>query len=301
MSGVTWGPGNPGMNTTALGVMPTPPLVNMPWMSQPGPQPLFGQNLSEEQLMAWGVTSSNGQDALRRGGYYDHLHAGMTQPAQLLPPGGNVQAIGGMWNQPGNPQQLPLPMDRPDGRSWQRVDTGTPQQFQDIAQGQSTLINQLAPPPAAGPAPGSSITQQPPQAIPGQTIADLFKQGPGFWGGPAMPPGGYTPAPPQMPQPEVRDGPVIQPYPPSFTQQLQPPQMPPPPTPQPLQPPAPQFPALNQNPAFNPQAAPAPGTQRMMNGRMHTYAGGGNWRPMVTATVTRPAPRPQNRPVRRVR
>lgn len=38
------------------------------------------------------------------------------------------------------------------------------QQLQQIAQGVPSLVNQLAPPPAQGPVPGSSITQQPPAA-----------------------------------------------------------------------------------------------------------------------------------------
>ena len=110
------------------------------------------------------------------------------------------QALGGgftMPQPPQQPQQFPNLMQNPAFNAGIQP----PQQMQQIAQGVPSLVNQLAPPPASGPVPGVSITQQPqpfPQAQPQPQPAPQ----------PLMPPVAQAQPqqlarPPVMPQPQM--------------------------------------------------------------------------------------------------
>ena len=130
------------------------------------------------------------------------------------------------------PQQFPNLMQNPAFNPAVQQ----PQQMQQIAQGQPTLVNQLAPPPAAGPVPGVSITQQPqpfpsaqpaPQPAPQPLMPPVAQaQPPQLRMPPPMPPQsmptratqGYTsriapPAPRPAPRPAPAPAPAPRPAP----------------------------------------------------------------------------------------
>ena len=165
------------------------PLTGLPRGAMPqGPLPgdMLGQPVDTPRVT----------DPFNRGGGPKINYPGQTfGPSDLSTPGPQQQ-----------PQQFPNLMQNPAFNPGIQP----PQQMQQIAQGQPTLVNQLSPPPASGPVPGSSITQQP-QPFPQTMQAPIANLVPPP--APQLGMGVNPPAPQPAPVPAPAPAPVPQPQP----------------------------------------------------------------------------------------
>ena len=149
-SGDPYGGMTPG-DALGGGLTQTDPLTGLPYGAMPTAQ-TSPQAVPPPMTPGFEIGDTFGNMLNKPGGsQYNEPVGGVNYPGQTFGP----RDLSTPGPQP-QPQQFPNLMQNPAFNPGIQP----PQQMQQIAQGQPTLVNQLAPPPAAGPVPGQSITQQ---------------------------------------------------------------------------------------------------------------------------------------------